>query len=257
MGAVADGGGGHACTVGPSRTGPRKGTAPLMPPTCTLGSPLCFWAVAECTAGTGLLGHPPQQRPECWHQGVEPAQGKAWAAGRRPRLLGSWSTVPPQGPRCEVGAPGPPGALCLPTHSSPLPGRGCPSHGQMWPAPPNTHISALLVPDTSRKKGGHGGREGGLSPEKGHCPLWESEPTCLYIVGPAAGLPTLGPWPGPSHVAADGPLLRPAWYAVTQSRTHTRPLCQAGRAGLRLTGDFPSWFGGGPAPWQETANIVH
>lgn len=127
--------------MGPSRTGPRKGTMPLMPPTCTLGSPLCFWAVAECTAGTGLLGHPPQQRPECWHQGVEPAQGKAWAAGRRPRLLGSWSTVPPQGPRCEVGAPGPPGALCLPTHSSPLPGQRMP---QPWAdvacSPKHTHI---------------------------------------------------------------------------------------------------------------------
>lgn len=97
-------------------------------------------------------------------------------------------------------------------------GRGCLRHGQMWPAPPHTHISALLVPDTSRKKGGHGGREGGLSPEKGHCPLWESEPTCLYIVGPAAGLPTLGPWPGPSHVAAGGPLLLPAWHSLELAR---------------------------------------
>lgn len=174
--------------------------------------------------------------------------------------LGSWAVAPPPGVLEHSATTGPQdhlGHCVCPLTPLPSQGRGCPSHGQMWPTPPNTHISALLVPDTSRKKGGHGGREGGLSPEKGHCPLWESEPTCLYIVGPAAGLPTLGPWPGPSHVAADGPLLLPAWYTVTQSRTHTWPLYQAGRAGLRLTGDFPSWIGGGPAPWQETANIVH
>lgn len=89
------------------------------------------------TAGATLLSRGQNAGTKGWSQ----PRAKPGQLGRWPRLLGACSTVPPQGPRCEVGAPGPPGALCLPTHSSPLPspGEDAPGMGRCGLLPP-THI---------------------------------------------------------------------------------------------------------------------
>lgn len=256
MGAVADGGGTRA-QWDPVAQVHRRGHASHV----HTGQP-CQLRAARCASeqwqnarqARDCWGHPPQQRPECWHQGVEPAQGKAWAAGRWPRFLGAWSTVPPQGPRCEAGAPGPPGALFAHSLlSPPLPGWRMP---QAWAdvacSPKHTHICPFGPRHQQEERG---------SWRKGRRPL------------PREGaLPTLGVRAYMTvHCRAS---CRPAhfvilawaltcgcrWPSAAPGLAHslelTRGLCVR-LAGLRLTEDFPSWFGGGPAPWQETANIVH
>lgn len=70
---------------------------------------------------------------------------KGWSQPRaKPGQLGGGPTSWGPGAQCHHRAPGPPGALCLPTHSSPLPGQRMP---QPWAdvaySPKHTHICSF------------------------------------------------------------------------------------------------------------------
>lgn len=175
--------------------------------------------------------------------------------------LGSWAVAPlpgglehsaTTGPQMRGGGARTTWGIVCPLTPLPSQGGGCPRHGQMWPAPPNTHICPFGPRHQQEERG---------SWRKGRRPL------------PREGaLPTLGVRAYMTvHCRAS---CRPAhfvilawaltcgcrWPSAAPGLAHslelTRGLCVR-LAGLRLTEDFPSWFGGGPAPWQETANIVH
>lgn len=260
MGAVADGGG-HACTVGPSRTGPRKGTAPLMPPTCTLGSrascgqPVVLLSSGRMhgrhgTAGATLLSRGQNAGTKGWSQ----PRAKPGQLGGGPTSWGPGAQCHHRAPDARRGARTTWGIVFAHSLlSPPLPGWRMP---QAWAdvacSPKHTHMCPFGPRHQQEERG---------SWRKGRRPL------------PREGaLPTLGVRAYMTvHCRAS---CRPAhfvilawaltcgcrWLSAAPGLAHslelTRGLCVR-LAGLRLTEDFPSWFGGGPAPWQETANIVH
>lgn len=205
MAAVADRAGTRA-QWDPVRTGHSGGSASL-PPAHT-GAAGCASEQCRARAGPGLRGH-----------GVE-SGGKAGQAGRA-RLLGAWSTVlcsevwpcrgqiPGGGPRqAHLGH-------CLPLTPLPSQGGGCPRGGQMWPGP---HPTCLLVPDTSRKKEGHGGGEGDLAlgVRLYVCKL-RGQPPAFPRRDPGLGPHEAAGWPSAAPGLAHSPELAPS-------------LCQAGQA---------------------------
>lgn len=111
------------------------------------------------------------------------------------------------------GGPRPTWGIVCPSLLSPPRAEAAPGVGRCGLAPTPT---CLLVPDTSRKKKGHGGGEGGLSPGGGRCSLWES--TCMSVNCWASHLPSRVGTLAWAHMRLlGGLLLLLAWRTVQSS----------------------------------------
>lgn len=232
MGALADRAGTRA--VGPSPHRPRQGGASLPP--AHSGAAGC--ASGQCrapgrprTAGPrggvpgGRLGR--RARPGSWGPGAQCCAARSGHAGDR----------------FQVGALGRPtrGIVC-PSLLSPPRAEAAPGVGRCGPAPTPPAFWSQTPAERKRVMG-----EGKATS------LWES--ACMSVNCGARRLPSRVGTLVWAHMRLLGGLLLPLAWRIVQS---SHPACvRLARPGLRLAGDFPSWFRGGPTPWQETANIVH
>lgn len=166
------------------------------------------------------------QAQDCWGPGVE-SRAKSGPAGGGPA---SWG---PGAQCCAVrgghaGAPGPPGALCLPLTLLPSQAEGCPRGGQMWPGP--TPPAFWSQTPAERKRVTEEGKE--ASARAGA--LGVGLHACKLLGQPPA-FPLRSPGLGPPMWLLGGPVLLPAWHSPELAPS----LCVGlARPGLRLAGAF-------------------
>lgn len=209
------------------------GAAPLLPPTRTSGQLVV------------LLSAPQAQGR--WGHGLEWQGRPGW---RRPHLLGAWSPVPRsevwpcRGPRFRGGAQAHLGHYVCPF--TPLPaGQWMP---QGWADVAWPHPACPFGPRHQQE--GRGGREAGLSPAKGRCPLWAS---ASVSVSCRASCP-------PSRFESLAwALARGCRVALCCSWPTRRPGPAHGLCVSGWQGPGYGWQGTGrpglgePAPWQENS----